>query len=184
MAREGLTIKQEKYAQNLFKGMTQREAYKDAYNAEGMSDKCIDEEACILAANPKVSQRIEKLTNDLQLRNMVTIENVVSEYAKLGFFDPRKLFNEDGRPKDITELDDETAAALAGLDVQEVYEGTGEDRRFIGYTKKYKLTDKKAALDSMAKYLGMFTDKSEVTGNVTVNFEQSLLDMIKRKEDK
>jgi phage terminase small subunit len=159
-----LTIKQEKYAQGLFTGMTQREAYKQAYDASGMSDKCIDEEACLLAANPKVAQRIEELTNELRLRNMVTVERVVTEYAKLGFFDPRKLFNEDGKPLDISELDDDTAAALAGLDVQEVYEGTGDNREFVGYVKKYKLADKKSALDSMAKYLGMFTDKVELSG--------------------
>lgn len=158
-----LTIKQEKYAQGLFTGLSQREAYKAAYNCENMTDKSVDEVACVLAADLKVASRIEQLTNELQLRNMVTIENVVSEYAKLGFFDPRSLFKDDGSPKDITELDDTTAAALAGLDVQEVYEGYGEDRKFIGYTKKYKLTDKKAALDSMARYLGMFIDKTDNT---------------------
>jgi phage terminase small subunit len=162
MADKGLTIKQEKYAQGLFAGLTQREAYKQAYDASGMTDKTIDEEACRVAADCKVSARIQELEDELRLRNMVTIERVVTEYAKLGFFDPRKLFNDDGRPKEITELDDDTAASLAGLDVQEVYEGFGEDRHFVGYTKKYKLTDKKAALDSMAKYLGMFTDKVEI----------------------
>lgn len=167
MPADKLTIKQEKYAQNLFTGMTQREAYKNAYDAERMTDKQIDEEACKLAANPKVAQRIDQFTEELKLRNMVTVERVISEYAKLGFFDPRSLFNDDGSPKDITGLDDNTAAAIAGLDVQEVYEGYGEDRHFIGYTKKYKLSDKKSALDSMAKYLGMFTDSVKLTGNMT-----------------
>ncbi len=176
-----LTIKQEKYAQGLFMGLTQREAYKQAYDAENMSDEAIDVEACRLAQNPNVALRLEQLNNELRLRNMVTVERIVTEYAKLGFFDPRNLFNSDGSPKEITELDDETAAALAGLDVQEEYEGTGKDRKFIGYTKKYKLTDKKAALDSMSKYLGMFTDKTEVDNKITIGFEQSLLDIIKRK---
>ena len=159
-----LTIKQEKYVQGLFAGLSQREAYKQAYNAGKMTDKQIDEEACKLAACPKVSQRLNDLKGELKNRNMVTVERVMAEYAKLGFFDPRKLFNPDGKPKDITELDDETAACLAGLDVQEVYEGYGEDREFVGYVKKYKLADKKSALDSIARCLGMFTDKVEMTG--------------------
>lgn len=159
-----LTIKQEKFAQGLFAGLSQREAYKQAYDAKNMTDKQIDEEACKLAANPKVSQRLSNLKGELKNRNMVTVERVMAEYAKLGFFDPRKLFCADGKPKDITELDDETAACLAGLDVQEVYEGYGEDREFVGYVKKYKLTDKKSALDSIARCLGMFTDKVEMTG--------------------
>jgi phage terminase small subunit len=166
--KDKLTIKQEKYAQGLFKGLTQREAYKQAYDAENMTDKSIDEKACELAANVKVKSRLEELSNELRLRNMVTVERVLTEYAKLGYFDVRNLFNNDGSPIPIQELDDETAAALAGLDIQEVYEGTGDNRKFVGYTKKYKLPDKKAALDSMAKYLGMFTDKVEVNHTITI----------------
>jgi len=179
MARQGLTVKQEKFAQNLFTGMSQREAYTDAYNAQNMLDKTIDEEACRLANDCKITAKIEQLTEELKLRNMVTVERVVAEYAKLGFFDPRNLFRADGTPKPIAELDDDTAAALTGLDVQEVYEGSGEDRKFVGYTKKYKLTDKKSALDSMAKYLGMFTEKIEHTGKDggPIEFEQILRDI-------
>ena len=85
MAREGLTIKQEKYAQGLFSGLTQREAYKQAYNCENMTDKSIDEVACVLAADLKVSSRIQELEDELRLRNMATVEKVLSEMAKVGF---------------------------------------------------------------------------------------------------
>jgi phage terminase small subunit len=95
---------------------------------------------------------------------MVTVERVLQEYARLGFFDPRKLFNDDGSPKGIHELDDDTAAVLAGLEVMEIWEGRGEERQFVGYLKKYKLVDKKGALDSIAKHLGMFVEKHEHTG--------------------
>jgi len=183
MTEKKLTIKQEKYAQNLFTGMSQREAYKAAYNTDNMSDKSVDEEACRLASDLKIASRIEELTEELRLRNMVTVERILAEYAKLGFFDPRKLFHADGKPKDITELDDETASVIAGLDVQEVYEGTGEDRKFIGYTKKYKLADKKAALDSMGKYLGMFVDKIESKSKVEHSFEDELIDLLDHKDD-
>jgi phage terminase small subunit len=163
-----LTIKQEKFVQGLFAGLSQREAYKQAFNCEKMKEKTIDENASRLANNSKVIARLDELKNELKSRNMITAERVMSEYAKLAFFDPRKLFNKDGTPKDITELDDDTAAALAGLDVQDVYEGYGEDRRFIGYTKKYKLSDKRAALDSIAKCLGMFKENVNVNGGLLV----------------
>ncbi len=173
-----LTIKQERYAQGLFAGLSQREAYKQAFNCARMKDKTIDEKACRLANSDKVRARLKELQEKLCNRNMVTVERVLQEYAKLGFFDPRKLFNDNGSPKEITDLDDETAAALAGLDVQEVYEGTGDDRKFVGYVKKYKLADKKGSLDSMGKFLGMFTDKMEITGKdgaaLTVKLEGEL----------
>jgi phage terminase small subunit len=174
-----LTIKQEKFVQGLFAGLSQREAYKQAYNCKNMSDSVIDVKACELAKNGKVVVRLKEMKDKLCDRNLVTVERVLLEYAKLGFFDPRKLFNDNGTPKDITELDDDTAAALAGLDVQEVYEGTGDDRKFVGYTKKYKLADKKGALDSMGKFLGMFADKMEITGKDGAALTVKLEDYIK-----
>lgn len=159
-----LTIKQEKYAQGLFAGLSQREAYKQSYDCANMKDNTIDARASELAKDSKITVRLEELQNEFKERNMVTVERVLQEYARLGFFDPRKLFNDDGKPKDISELDDDTAAALAGLEVFEEYDGRGDDRVFVGYTKKYKIADKKGALDSMARHLGMFVERHEVTG--------------------
>lgn len=78
MASDKLTIKQEKYAQGLFKGMTQREAYKAAYDAQNMTDKSIDEKACELAANVKVKERIEDLVDQFTQTSMITKEYILS----------------------------------------------------------------------------------------------------------
>lgn len=56
-----LTTKQEKFVQNIVKGMSQREAYRDAYNAERMSENAIDREASLLLKNPKITQRHKEL---------------------------------------------------------------------------------------------------------------------------
>jgi phage terminase small subunit len=181
--KDKLTVKQEKYVQGLFLGLTQREAYKQAYDCQNMTDKSIDENACKLAADTKVVSRLQELENEFKLRNMVTVERVIAEYAKLGFFDPRNLFNDDNSPRPITDLDDDTAAALAGMDIQEVYEGSGEDKRFVGYVKKYKLTDKKTALDSIARYLGMFADSIKVEGEVKHSFEADLQELLNKKRE-
>jgi len=166
MATDKLTVKQERFVQGLFAGMSQREAYKQAYSAGRMTDKQCDEEACKLAASPKISQRLADQVAKMQERNMITAEMVMAEYRKLAFFDPRNLFYPDGRPKEITELDDDTAAAVAGLDVREVI--TGEDDKDLCRIIKYKLTDKKGALDSIAKIMGMFVDKVEHSGDIKV----------------
>lgn len=181
-----LTVKQEKYVQGLFAGLTQREAYKQAFNCTTMLDKTVDEASCKLAADYKIITRLNDLQEEFKNRNMVTVERVLKEYAKLGFFDPRKLFNADGSPKNIIDLDDETAAAVAGLDVQEAYEGSGEYREFVGYVKKYKLTDKKGALDSMAKYLGMFKDEVKLSGgldNSVVNITNTDPEQLRKEID-
>lgn len=60
-----LNIKQEKFIQNIVKGMSQREAYKDAYNAK-YKDKAIDEKACVLFNSEKVQKRYKELKEQLE----------------------------------------------------------------------------------------------------------------------
>jgi phage terminase small subunit len=54
-----LTGKQSAYIQAILKGANQSDAYREAYNAENMSDGTVWSEASKLFANPKVSARIK-----------------------------------------------------------------------------------------------------------------------------
>lgn len=108
---------------------------------------------------PEIQAAVQAAMEERSKATNITKERVLQEYAKLAFFDARKLFEKDGKPIDITNLDDDTAAALVGLDVQDVYEFDGDKKKFVGYLKKYKLADKLGALNSIAKHLGMFDDK-------------------------
>ena len=113
----------------------------------------------------------------------VTIERVKQEYARLAFLDIRKAFDENGNLKLVHELDDDTAAAIAGLDVEELWGGRGEDRENIGRLRKIKLSDKRGALDSLATHLGMFVERHEHTGKdggPIVTEDRTLLETARR----
>lgn len=125
----------------------------------GYSPRTANEQGARLLTKVSVQNAIQEAKKKRARRVEITQDRVLLEYARLAFFDPRKLFAENGKPKDISELDDDTAAALVGLDVMEEYSGTGESRVFMGYTKKYKLANKLGALDSLGKHLGMFDGK-------------------------
>lgn len=56
-----LTGKQEKFIRNLIQGMSQREAYKNSYDTENMTDKSIDEVACRLFNDDKIKSRYNEL---------------------------------------------------------------------------------------------------------------------------
>ena len=131
----------------------------------GYSPKTANEQGARLLANVSIAQTIQKAMQDREQRTEITQDRVLQEYARLAFYDPRKLFQPDGTPKPIETLDDDTAAALAGLEVREEFEGTGQDRVFTGYTKKYKLANKLGALDSLAKHLGMLDGKGRELEN-------------------
>ncbi|HEY5585698.1 MAG TPA: terminase small subunit [Ruminiclostridium sp.] len=76
--RQGLTVKQEKYVQGLFTGLSQREAYKQSYSYKGMTDKTIDEQACRLANDYKLNARLNELKDIVAKKNILTAEWVLN----------------------------------------------------------------------------------------------------------
>lgn len=63
--KNGLNPKQEKFIQNIVNGMSQREAYKNAYNAK-YKDNVIDIRACELFNSSKVQVRYKELIDQLE----------------------------------------------------------------------------------------------------------------------
>jgi phage terminase small subunit len=161
---DNLTLKQERFAQKYVELGNASEAYRQVYDVSAMKPETVNRTAKELFDNHKITARIEELQALALKRHQVTVDRVVAEYAKLAFLDVRKVFTDDGDVKPIHEIDDDTAAAIAGIDVEAVFEGSGKDRERVGTLKKIKLADKKAALDSLGKYLGMFVEKTEITG--------------------
>ena len=59
-----LTEKQEKFCQQIVKGMTQSDAYRVVYNTAQMKDETIWSEACRLMRDRNVTARIEQLRSE------------------------------------------------------------------------------------------------------------------------
>ena len=74
-----LTPKQEAFVQALIAGKSQREAYKEAYNAANMKDKTIDEKACRLFANTKVRARYDELVEEHKQKALYTREEAIND---------------------------------------------------------------------------------------------------------
>lgn len=70
-----LTAKQEQFAQNIIKGMSQADAYRSAYNTKRMADKTIHENASRLANDSKISARIAELRDKISTESVMTAQN-------------------------------------------------------------------------------------------------------------
>ena len=77
----------------------------------GYSPKTANEQGARLLANVSIAQTIQKAMQDREQRTEITQDRVLQEYARLAFYDPRKLFQPDGTPKPIEALDDDAAHA-------------------------------------------------------------------------
>ena len=128
----------------------------NAAKAAGFSEKTAHVQGCVLLKHPKVIHRLDERRKELAQKYELTTENVIRSLAQAVYFDPRKLYDEQGNLKPITDLDDDTAQALSGFEVTEE-KGSGEDRgQVIGYTKKVKWLDKNTAREQAMKHLGLF----------------------------
>lgn len=108
---------------------------------------------------PEIAQAIAKAQQKRAERTEITQDRVLSEIAKIAFGDARDVmkWGPDGvilRSSD--ELTDAQAAQVA--EVSETTSATGG-------SLKLKKHDKVKALELLGRHLGMFTDKTEVSGS-------------------
>lgn len=154
-----LTPKQEAFATGIASGLSQAEAYRQAFpKSQVWKDETVWKRASELAANREVQGRIQDLRDKAAEANEVSIERIVAEVVKVAFANQRDLmtWGPSGvklRPSD--ELTDEQAAS-----VSEVSESTSA----TGGSLKLKTHDKLGALRFLAELKGYLVKKSEITG--------------------
>lgn len=162
----------EAFAQALAKGSSAT----DAYEAAGYSQSRTA--ASRLSSNVNIQARVRHLLSRAADRAEIDIARTLKELVRLGTSDVRRFFDESGNLLPIHELDDDTAAAIASIEVvtkalpggsHEELDGQphgGALKRNRGAEVEYKvrLWDKNSALEKIAKHLGMFIDRVEHTG--------------------
>ena len=124
--------------------MSQREAYKEAYNAENMKDETIDVQASKLFNNDKVSIRYQELMEELKDKAIMTAKERMiwlSEVVK-------------GIQKEETKYFD--------------------DGECIIYEKTADLNTKIKALDTLNKMSGEYTTKVEHSGAIPVVIDDDI----------
>jgi phage terminase small subunit len=143
---------------------------------------------CDSRQKPHVFEAVQIALQKRSDRTEITQDRVLEEYAKLAFLDPRKFYDDDGRLIDIPNLPAEVAAAISGMDIAVEKAGTDEDGSPIfAQVRKIKLVDKKGALDSVARHLGMFNDKlnlaADIKGEINHSVAPELMTMLQSVYD-
>jgi phage terminase small subunit len=129
----------------------------DAARRAGYSAKTAEQQGPRLLGNVGVAAAIQAAISARSARTQVTADRVVEELARLGFSDMRE-FAEWGaagvKLRNSDTLPDDAARCVAEVS-QTITEGGG--------SLKFKLHDKKGALELLGRHLGMFNDKLDMT---------------------
>lgn len=131
--------------------LVHRNATKSAIEA-GYSPKTAASQGERLLRNAEIRAAIDAGMARLTDRAEVTAERILRERARLAFFDPRKLLDAEGNPIPLQDLDDDTAAAIAGLDVATQVSDNGTMRTTV---RRYRLASKEPSLAALERRLGM-----------------------------
>lgn len=156
---DGITSAEKRFADEYLIDLNATRAAKAAFQLEGQVAsktgwKILQKQAVQVYIQRRIAERSE--------RTQVQQDDVIKELARMGFANMADFVrvNEDGSLFfDFADLTREQAAAIAEVSVEETLEPDqsdpeGKRRRTVRRTK-FKLHDKRGALESLAKHLGM-----------------------------
>lgn len=133
-------------------------AAESARYADFAEDSC-RQEGWRLLQREDVQEYLSKLKSELAEKTGISQQKVLQEIAKIAFSDIRNYYQADGQLKNITDLDDNEAAALSSVkSYEENLPGTSV---VIGMNKEIKIYDKLAGLEKLMRHLGMY-DKDNI----------------------
>jgi len=164
--KKKFTPRQEKFIEEYIAKGNAAEAARNA----GYSVKTADRIGHALLKNIEIADEIARRRAELR-KTSITPERIIREYLRLLNVDMKDIaaWGPDGvkaRPSDT--LTEEQTAAIS--EIAETQSGI-----------KIKLHDKKGILDSLARIAGMFVDKVEHTGSISI--EQALKELEEERID-
>lgn len=127
----------------------------------GYSEKTAKNIGCENLAKPNIQREIQKRMKARGQRTEITQDRVLQELAKIGFADVTDFVTIENRMvqvKSTAEMPADKMGAIAGI--KEGANGI-----------EIKLNDKGKALELIGRHLGMWKDKTEITGDLGLNIK-------------
>lgn len=177
----GVNIQQRMFCHEYLIDYNATRAYMAVYQTKNVNSAKAS--ASRLLTRPNVQNYLQKKSKEIlnkleqkalkrEEKLIITKERVIIELARVAFFDVRKLFDEDGNGKSITDLDDDTAAAISGVDISAIYrKDVSLDEKVAEVTKKFKTVNKGQALEILSRHFNIITDSNQINEDIEVIFE-------------
>ena len=161
-----LTAKQERFCQEY---MIDLNAAQAAIRT-GFSAKTARSQGQRLLTNVDIQNRISELQQTIQERTEITQDMVIAEYAKIAFANTSDVIEWGDTVMIEVEVDGETTRVpFHGLKIKNSADLPASIQAAVKKVKQGKdgleveMHDKKGALDSIARHLGMFKDRVDLS---------------------
>lgn len=166
-----LTPRQEKFAQEYVLTGNASEAYRRAYpKSLNWKEAALFVAASQMLSKDKVSIRVKELQTDVKAKFDISAERLLLEQSRIALFDFRKLFDENGKLIDPTNMPDEVAAVVSSVKVSRVKRGADDptEEDII----ELKLWNKNNSIDSLFKHKGLYEQDNKQAAahyNITIS---------------
>lgn len=117
---------------------------------------------------PHVAKAVTEEKAARERRTRITADRVLEQFGRAAYFDIRKMFTQSGALKPVNEIEDDEAVGIAGIETVELTDAEGN---VTGLVRKVRFIDRTAAMDKLARHLGLY----ERDNNRTVQGAVSML---------
>jgi len=171
----------EHFAHQVAKGVKPTEAYIQAGFSPNGASTCaarLLQKALICARVAEIQANIVAIATE---KSGVALADVLQELKALVHADPRKVFAENGDLLPVSEWSDDVAAMISSIEIEALFEGSGKERKQIGFTKKVKFWDKNSAIEKAMKHLGAFEQDNRQRAGMFDGIPRDKLDEIETR---
>lgn len=164
--KKKLTPGQSRFADEYIVDLNATAAYKRAgYKAKG---NAAEVNAARMLRNAQVQAAIQERMQARQVRTNVDADYVVKRLIEIDQMDVLDIMDDKMQLKPVSQWPRVWRQYLSGFDLAEMFEGRGDEREMVGILKKIKWPDKVKNLELLGRHFGIFNDKLDVSGQVSV----------------
>jgi phage terminase small subunit len=136
-----------------------------------------------LLAKSHVSQAIADKMERRSVTVGVDANYVLKRLTEIDEMDVIDILDSRGSFKPIADWPKIWRQFISGIDVAEMWEGQGDDRKLAGLLKKIKWPDKIKNLELIGKHVAVQAFKDQVAHSGAIEITESIKDVLSRVED-
>ncbi|HBN8210012.1 TPA: terminase small subunit [Pseudomonas aeruginosa] len=128
-----------------------------------------------LLQRPEVAQAIQAAMAQRSQRTQVEADYVIRRLREIDEMDVLDILEDDGSFRSIRDWPKAWRQFLSGIEIAELFEGRGDDRRIAGVLRKVKWPDKLRNLELLSRHVG--------TESAALDLELKRLDVAKKRAE-